>query len=103
MFINQLYQRTGGNDTPPLNLTQVQTYLSGLTVAAANGFNGYVDSTGTAPVLTLETSINGLIYGNGTALEQVTIGANLTFSGGTLSASGGGSGPDSLAFAARHG
>ena len=103
MFLTQLYQRTGGNQTPPLTLTQVQEYFNGLTVENANGFNGYVTSSPTSPALTIETTINGLIYGNGLSLEAVTIGANLTFSGGVLSATGGGSGPASLAFAARHG
>lgn len=104
MFLTQLYQRTGGNNTPSLTLTQTQEYLTGIEIAAQNGFNGYVTNVINTPVVTLETSVNGLIYGNGTALEQVTIGANLTFSGGVLSATGGGgSSAPALAFAARHG
>lgn len=131
MFLVQLYQRTGGNDTPPLTLTQVQAYAASLTVATANGFAGVVTAPDGVPVVTLETTVYGLTKGNGTTLSaavpgtdyavpptgtsilygngtggfsNVTIGANLTFTGGTLSASGGGSSsPDGLAFAARHG
>jgi hypothetical protein len=104
MFLTQLYQRTGGNLTPPLSLTQVQEYVGGLVIEDANGFNATIDGSSGVPIVTLETTVNGLIYGNGTAMGAVTIGANLTFSNGTLSASGGGgSGAPALAFAARHG
>jgi len=103
MFLTQLYQRTGGNNTPGLTLSQLQQFLENLSVQNANGFNGYTTVVNNAPVLTIDTTVNGLAYGDGTALKAVTIGANLIFSNGTLSATGGGSGPDSLAFAARHG
>lgn len=104
MFLTQLYQRTGGPQTPPLTLTQIQEYLSGLVIEDANGFNGVVDSTTGVPLVTLETTVTGITYGDGTGLFPVTIGANLDFTDGVLSASGGGgSSPAGLAFAARHG
>ena len=104
MFLTQLYQRTGGNQTPPLSLTQIQEYLSGLVIEDANGFNGTVDGSTGVPLVTLETTVTGITYGDGTGLFPVTIGANLDFTAGVLSASGGGgSSPAGLAFAARHG
>jgi hypothetical protein len=57
--------------------------------------------------ITSGTSTTGtsILYGNGSGgFSNVTIGSNLTFVGGTLSASGGGaSGPAIYAFAAAHG
>ena len=45
-----------------------------------------------------------ILYGNGAGgFSNVTIGANLNFTGGTLSAVGGGISPASYAFAAAHG
>lgn len=131
MFLMQLYQRTGGNFTPSLTLTQLQEFLTSLSVTTANGFAGYVNVVNEAPVVTIETTVNGMAKGNGLTLSaatagvdyaaptsgtsilygdgnggfsNVTIGANLTFASGTLSASGGGgSSALALAFAARHG
>lgn len=103
MFLTQLYQRTGGIQTPPLTLTQIQEYLSGLVIEDANGFNGIVDGSTGVPLVTLETTVNGVIYGDGTAMHPVTIGANLDFTDGVLSATGGGGSSSNLAFAARHG
>lgn len=130
MFLIQLYQRTGGNQTPALDLTQVQqSSLLNPTIVDANGFNGTIVS-GTNSTITLETTVTGMVKGNGTALSaavsgtdyapptsgtsilygngaggfsNVTIGANLNFTGGTLSAVGGGISPASYAFAAAHG
>lgn len=91
-----------------------------VSVASANGFAGTVSqATATStPAITLTTTITGVLKGNGTAISaavsgtdyapatsgtsilygngsggfsNVTIGSNLTFAGGTLSASGGGS------------
>jgi len=95
--------------------------VTGVSVASANGFGGS-SSGGATPALTLTTSCNGVCKGNGTAIStatagtdyaaattgtssqllanngsggfsNVTVGTNLTFSGGTLSATGGGSFP----------
>jgi len=115
MFLIQLYQRTGGNFTPNLSLPQVeQQALLNLTVENLNGFNGIVVS-GPNSTLTLETTVSGMIKGNGTALEQaipkvdyappttgnnvlagdgtggfenVTIGNNLSFIAGVLNTIG---------------
>lgn len=104
LFLVQLYQRTGGPQTPPLSLTQIQEQgLYNLTVNTQNGFAGSV-TYGEDATLTLDTTVSGIIYGNGGALEPVTIGANLSFVGGTLSATGGGgTSPTAYAYAARHG
>jgi len=88
------------------------TYVTAVTVVSANGFTGS-SSGGATPALTLGTSITGLLKGNGTAISaatsgtdyapatsgssilygngsggfsNVTVGSNLTFSAGTLSA-----------------
>jgi hypothetical protein len=62
------------------------TGVTSLSVATANGFAG-TSSGGSTPIITMTTSITGLLQGNGTAVSAVTIGSGLTFSAGTLSAS----------------
>ena len=66
------------------------TGVTSLSVATANGFAG-TSSGGSTPILTMTTSITGLLQGNGTAVSAVTIGSGLSFSAGTLSVTGGGS------------
>ena len=61
-------------------------------VATANGFAGTSDGDPADPVLTLTTSVTGILKGNGTAISAVTIGSGLSYDGTTLSATGGGSG-----------
>jgi hypothetical protein len=97
------------------------TYVTAVSVVSANGLAG-TSSGGTTPALTLSTSITGILKGNGTAISaatsgtdyapatsgtsilygngsggfsNVTVGAGLSFSAGTLSStsSGGGSAP----------
>jgi hypothetical protein len=131
LFLIQLFERTGGQTIPNLNLAQISnSAITQITIEDANGFNGTITS-GTTPQVTLETTVTGMVKGNGTALEEavsgtdyapptsgnsilygngaggfsnVTIGANLNFSGGTLSATGGGgTSPTAYAYAARHG
>jgi len=64
------------------------TGVTSLSVATANGFAG-TSSGGSTPILTMTTSITGLLQGDGTAVSAVTIGSGLSFSAGTLSATGG--------------
>jgi hypothetical protein len=113
MFLVQLYQRTGADQTPVLNLTQVQALaLIDLIVASTNGFSGTTTVLNNVATLTLKTTVSGLVKGNGTALSaavsgtdyapatsggsvlygngaggfsNVTIGTGLSFGGGTLS------------------
>jgi hypothetical protein len=115
MFLVQLYQRTGADQTPVLSLTQVQALaLINLIVATTNGFAGTVAVLNNEATITLKTTITGLLKGNGIALLQavsgtdyapptsggnilygngaggfsnVTIGTNLSFTAGTLNAS----------------
>jgi hypothetical protein len=115
MFLVQLYQRTGADQTPALSLTQVQALaLINLIIATTNGFAGDVAVVNNEATITLKTTISGIIKGNGTALSKaisgadyapatiggsilfgngaggfnnVTIGTNLSFTGGTLNAS----------------
>jgi len=91
--------------------------VTSVSVVSANGFGGSVANSTTTPAITLTTSVTGLLKGNGTGVSaavsgtdyapatsgtsilygngsggfsNVTIGTNLTFSGGTLNASGSG-------------
>lgn len=93
--------------------------VTSVSVVSANGFTGTVANATTTPAITLTTSVTGLLKGNGTAISaatsgtdyapatsgtailygngaggfsNVTIGTNLTFTGGTLNATGGGGG-----------
>jgi len=90
--------------------------VTSASVVSANGFAGTVATATTTPAITISTSITGLLKGNGTAISaatsgtdyapatsgssilygngsggfsNVTIGSGLSFSTGTLSASGG--------------
>ena len=91
--------------------------VTSVSVVSANGFAGTVATATTTPAITLTTSITGLLKGNGTAISaassgtdyapatsgssilygngsggfsNVTVGSGLSFTAGTLSASGGG-------------
>jgi hypothetical protein len=90
--------------------------VTSASVVSANGFAGTVATATTTPAITISTSITGVLKGNGTAISaatsgtdyapatsgssilygngsggfsNVTIGSGLSFSTGTLSASGG--------------
>jgi hypothetical protein len=75
MFLVQLYQRTGADQTPALSLTQVQALaLINLIVATANGFAGTVTVLNNEATITLKTTVTGLIKGNGNALSTAVSG-----------------------------
>lgn len=62
-------------------------------LAAPTGLTVSGSPVTTSGTLTLSTTLNGIIYGNGAnSLLPVTIGSGLSFVGGTLSATGGGTG-----------
>lgn len=75
-----------------LSVTAAGGSVTTVSVASANGFAGTVSNPTTTPEITLTTSISGILYGSGNALNAVTIGSGLSFAGGTLSATGGGAG-----------
>lgn len=113
MFLVQIYQRSGADQTPALNLTQVQAVaLINVVIASVNGFAGTVTNSNNVATVTLKTTVTGIIKGNGTALlpavsgtdyapptsggsilygngsggfSNVTIGTGLSFTGGSLS------------------
>jgi hypothetical protein len=78
--------------------------VTGVSVASANGFAGTVATASTTPVITISTTVTGILYGNGTSVAaavaanfptlpyiSTTLGATatsggLTVSGNTLSA-----------------
>jgi hypothetical protein len=77
MFLVQLYQRTGADQTPTLTLTQVQALaLINLIVATANGFAGTVTVVNNEATITLKTTVVGLLKGNGTALSAAVSGTD---------------------------
>ena len=94
MFMVQLYQRTGGDLTPALSLTQVQALaLINLIVSTANGFAGTVAVVNNEATITLKTTVTGLVKGNGTALSQAIAGTDYappTTGGSILSGNGSG-------------
>lgn len=50
--------------------------VTSVTVVSANGFTGSVATSTTTPTVTLTTSINGLLKGNGTAISAAIAGVN---------------------------
>lgn len=50
--------------------------VSTLSVTSANGFAGSVANATSTPAITLSTTINGLLKGNGTALQQAVAGTD---------------------------
>ena len=69
-------QGTAGNWYLNANGTWVQIGAGGtvtsLSIVPANGFTGTVATATSTPAITLSTSITGILYGNGTALNQAT-------------------------------
>jgi hypothetical protein len=61
-----------------------------ISIATANGFAGTSNGNASAPTLTLTTTINGILKGNGTAISAITVGSGLSYDGTTLSATSGG-------------
>lgn len=55
-----------------------------VSVATANGFAGTVATPSTTPVITLTTSLTGLLKGNGTAMSAATAGTDYVAPGGAL-------------------
>jgi hypothetical protein len=60
-------------------------------VVSANGLAGTVANPTTSAAITLSTTATGILQGNGTAISPITVGSGLTFTSGTLAATGGGS------------
>ena len=84
LFILSVFQRTGGNTSPTYTLAQLeQLVIIGLSVVKANGFNGIVTS-GQNSTLTIETTVIGIVKGDGTALSAATAGIDY----GTVSSVG---------------
>jgi hypothetical protein len=87
MFLVQLYQRTGADQTPALSLTQVQALaLINLIVATANGFAGTVTVLNNEATITLKTTVVGLLKGNGVSLSAAVAGTDYAppTSGGSI-------------------
>ena len=94
------YNNTTGAITIPTNTTHLTNgsgYITSVSVASSNGFAG-TSSGGVTPAITLTTSVNGIIYGNGSSMQAVTIGTGLSFVSGTLSASGSTSATPAFAY-----
>jgi hypothetical protein len=57
-------------------ITPTSGTVTDVTVATANGFTGTVATSTTTPVITITTSITGLLKGNGTAISAATAGTD---------------------------
>lgn len=58
--------------------------VTDVSVVSANGFSGTVATNTTTPAITLTTSVNGMVKGNGTALSAATSGTDYVAPGGAL-------------------
>lgn len=58
--------------------------VTSVSVATANGFAGTVATATTTPVITLTTSVTGLLKGNGTAMSAAAAGTDYVAPGGAL-------------------
>lgn len=114
---NKLYIKNPSGVETLISGSEASGTVTTVSVNSANGFTGTVTNPTTTPAITVATNVTGIIKGNGTSISaatsgtdyapatsgtsilsgnssggfsNVTIGANLTFSGGTLSATGGG-------------
>jgi hypothetical protein len=77
-----------GTDSPP-----VQSGVSTVSVVSANGFAGTVATATTKPAITISTSVNGILKGNGTAISAATSGTDYApATSGTSVLKGNGSG-----------
>jgi hypothetical protein len=77
MFLVQLYQRTGADQTPALNLTQIQALaLINVVIATTNGFAGTVVDANNEATVTLKTTVTGIVKGNGLALSAAVPGTD---------------------------
>ena len=50
--------------------------VTSVSVATANGFSGTVANASTTPAITMQTSITGILKGNGTAISAATSGTD---------------------------
>lgn len=71
-----LLKKTAAN-TWSLDTTAYGTgTVTAVSVAAANGFAGSVANASTTPAITIETSITGILKGNGTAISAASAGSD---------------------------
>ena len=94
----------GGNLN--VNGTGVGIYINGVlvgsgagtvlsaSVVTANGFAGNVANSMTAPAITLSTTVDGILIGNNSQIQALTVGNNLTLANGILSANSSGGGTE---------
>lgn len=58
--------------------------VTNVSVASANGFAGTVATSSTTPVITVKTTITGLLKGNGTAISAATPGTDYVIPSGSI-------------------
>ena len=86
---NTGYFLRGDGTWQPVSGTGTVTTIS---VATNNGFAGTVANPTTAPIITLTTTVNGMVKGNGTALSAATAGTDYISPGQITQTTGPGSG-----------
>lgn len=82
--VGQTYFNTTSNKLRTFNGTTWDEYgtstangtVTSVSVVSANGFAGTVATPSTTPAITLTTSVNGLVKGNGTALSAAAAGTD---------------------------
>ena len=80
----QIWENTTSHVLKWYDGTTIQTIGTGsgsgtvtdVSVASANGFNGTVATDTTTPVITIKTTITGLLKGNGTAISAASAGTD---------------------------
>ena len=66
-------------DTETVTVVEGSGTVYGVSVVSANGFAGSVAKDTTTPQITLSTSINGLLAGDGTSIFAATAGTGLSY------------------------
>jgi hypothetical protein len=74
---------TSAGAAPPVWTNTSSGTVTTASVVSANGFAGTVANASTTPAITLETSISGVLKGNGTALSAATAGTDYVTPTGT--------------------
>jgi len=84
----QVLGYTPYNATNPNGYTANTGTVTSVSVASSNGFSGSVSNPSTTPQLTLGTSLNGLLKGNGTGLVVATPGTDYLVGNQTITFTG---------------
>lgn len=74
---------TPGSGTIEIAVTNPGT-VSDVSIVTANGFSGTVADPTTTPAITLNTTITGVLKGNGTAISEAVVGTDYVIPSGSI-------------------